>query len=370
MKTIIVSATALATSGALTILNEFIDYISILKKYKFIIFVPQGIQFPKADNICYVAVAKKNWISRIYWDGFGLRHFIRKNKLDYVAVISLQNTSINIKGNKIIYLHQSLPFIDFRIPAINISNIKIWLYKQFYSFFIFLFVDKNTSFIVQAKWLKDVLSERFHINEKKIHVIKPKGAIFSAEEETNDYIKAALMQRCNIIYPATPIFYKNHIVIIEALNILKARTDISNLAFNVTFLEGEHSLFDALVKRYNLSEHVHYLGYLTRDELYKQYKQSSLMVFPSYVETCGLPLLEGASLRLPVFVSNLPYANEMLEGYDGAVFIKYDDPYEWASEIEAFLQVKDSKEFQPFITNGHESDWNKLVTIIEGRENV
>jgi glycosyltransferase involved in cell wall biosynthesis len=370
LKTIIVSATALATSGALTILNEFIDYISSLKKYKFIMFVPQGIQFPEADNICYIAVAKKNWISRIYWDGFGLRKFIKKNKLDYIYTISLQNTSINIRGNKIVYLHQSLPFVDLKIPATNISNVKIWLYKQFYSFFIFLFVDNSTSFIVQAKWLKKILSEKHKIKTDKIYVIKPKGGGVFTAEKASGYKDSVSSQKFNIIYPATPIFYKNHVVLIEAFNILKARTDINDLVLNVTFHEGEHKMFDVLVKRYDLRECVHYLGYLTREQLYKKYEQSSLMVFPSYVETCGLPLLEGASMRLPVIASDLPYANEMLEGYDGVVFVKYDDPHEWAKEIEVFLQMKDSKKFEPLNMNGNESDWSKLVTIIEGRNNV
>lgn len=370
MTTIIVSATALATSGALTILNEFIQYASILKNHNFLIFVPDNINFPEKDNISYVPVAKKNWISRIYWDSYGLQKYIKNKKIQYQAVISLQNTSVNIEGKQIIYLHQSIPFMDFDIPLSNLFNAKLWLYKRFYSYFIFLFADKNTEFIVQAKWLKKVLSDRHHISPKKISVIKPNAIYLPSTSNPVHSTSDSFRQNCNIIYPATPIFYKNHFVIIKALKILKDKNKLRNIIFNVTFVKGSYKKFDALVSNYQLENNIRYLGYLTRDELYQQYDNSSFMVFPSYVETCGLPLLEGASKQLPIIASDLPYACEMLEGYNGVTYVKYNEPIEWAQKIEAAVNAAESRTILPFLKTSNESDWKKLDNIIEGKENV
>lgn len=370
MTTIIVSATALAKSGALTILNEFIEYVSNLKKYKFIIFIPDSVNLPKTVNIRYIPVPKKNWLSRIYWDSCGLRKYIRVNRLQYQAVISLQNTSVNVEGKQIIYLHQSIPFIDFNIPLTSLWNLKLWLYKRFYSYFIFLFVDKNTSFIVQAKWLKEILSDKYHIDAKKISIIKPKARYVPLATNSIHNVAKLSKQLCNIIYPATPIFYKNHCVIIDALRILKEQRNIDNLCFNVTFSKGEYAKFDDLVRRYNLGKNIRYLGYLTRDELYQHYDNSAFMVYPSYVETCGLPLLEAASKQLPIIASDLPYACEMLEAYTGVVYVKYNVSTEWAREIDAMARTGETRIIPPLLKAENGSDWNKLDNIIEGKDDV
>jgi len=39
-------------------------------------------------------------------------------------------------------------------------------------------------------------------------------------------------------------------------------------------------------------------------------------LFPSYIETFGLPLIEAAAFGLPIGVANEAYAHEVLKGYN------------------------------------------------------
>ncbi|KAK3582584.1 hypothetical protein CHS0354_024138 [Potamilus streckersoni] len=72
-------------------------------------------------------------------------------------------------------------------------------------------------------------------------------------------------------------------------------------------------------------------------EIFRFYKSVNALVFPSLVETFGLPLLEAAMFGLPVLVADLPYAREVLKDYDGAVFINIHDEKRWAEEMRKVL---------------------------------
>ncbi|EFG7688244.1 TPA: glycosyltransferase family 1 protein, partial [Escherichia coli] len=106
---IVVSATALASGGALTILKQFIKHAS-QNSNDYIMFVSAGLELPVCDNIIYIENTPKGWLKRIYWDWFGCRKFISEHKINVKKVISLQNSSLNVPYEQIIYLHQPIPF--------------------------------------------------------------------------------------------------------------------------------------------------------------------------------------------------------------------------------------------------------------------
>ena len=60
-----------------------------------------------------------------------------------------------------------------------------------------------------------------------------------------------------------------------------------------------------------------------------------ITLFPSYIETFGLPLLEAKELNGIVLASDRPFSHEILDGYDKAIFIEWNNPDAWAREIKA-----------------------------------
>jgi glycosyltransferase involved in cell wall biosynthesis len=46
-----------------------------------------------------------------------------------------------------------------------------------------------------------------------------------------------------------------------------------------------------------------------------------------------LPLIEAAYFGLPILVSDLDYARELLHEYKGATFVQYDNVVKWANAI-------------------------------------
>ena len=60
---------------------------------------------------------------------------------------------------------------------------------------------------------------------------------------------------------------------------------------------------------------IEFVGLLDNDEIMKIYRQATL-VFPSYLETFGLPLLEAKMSNGVILCSDLPFAHEILDDYD------------------------------------------------------
>ncbi|QGU11515.1 glycosyltransferase [Leclercia sp. J807] len=331
MKNVIISGTALASSGGLSILKQFIQFASTQSDVHFVFFVPEAISFNPHSNITYIKVARKNWLQRILWDTIFLQREIKKLKCAVDCVISLQNTSVNVSAKQLVYVHQSIPFSDLKTPFTK-SGIKIWLYKKFYSFFIFLFSDKDTSYFVQTEWMRNAIIKKKNVNPRQVHVVKPElvmdGLNITGHRKEGDVM--------DILYPATPLFYKQHALFIDIVRTLKNKYGLDKINVHFTFTADMDPNLIERIKENHLVDNFVFHGVLSQKDLYALYNKVDLIVFPSLLETVGLPLLEAAYLGKPILVSDLPYAHEVLKDYDGAYFVNPDKGDEWAEVISKY----------------------------------
>ncbi len=117
----------------------------------------------------------------------------------------MQNTTVNLPKNvkQIVYLHQPLPFSEFKWNPFKKDQYRFFLYKHFYLFFIKLFISHDTEFIVQTKWIKDSLLDKLSINPSRINIFKPDIIIPQIQNNKKERNNSLIF-----IYPATPLFYK------------------------------------------------------------------------------------------------------------------------------------------------------------------
>ncbi len=345
------------------VLNQFVRSITT-DGFHYIVFVCQEYTSPKnlPSNVKIVYIDAKSWMMRIYWDSYGLKKWLEKNHIEPAVVISLQNTSIRTDKRvaNIIYLHQALPFIERKWLFYKKTEYKFWLYKMFYGYFIFRFVNDNTQFVVQTNWMKKSLESK-GINEEKIHVIRP-----SFGEENNfrgDCFLDEYENKKIIFYPASFLIYKNHIEIVKAFVFLKKEEqDISNVVVVFTFEENESPELIDMVYDNSLQDNFKFIGKISHSDVLSMYKKSDLVVFPSYLESFGLPLQEAASYGKPIVCADEVYSREVLSNYDGATFVKTGDTQKWAISIRKYLYNQTN--FTP-INNDCDSSWKKFFELIK-----
>ena len=99
---------------------------------------------------------------------------------------------------------------------------------------------------------------------------------------------------------------------------------------------SEDDVLDLSKQVHNLGveDAIVYEGVLPFQKLLACYKSMDALLFPSYIETFGLPLIEAAKVGIPIIASDLDYAREVLDGYKGATFVPSEDPIKWAASMK------------------------------------
>ncbi|MFM5697081.1 glycosyltransferase [Aeromonas veronii] len=357
----LVNATALSSGGALTILRQFIAHAALTDK-KYLIFSPVGLSLDAHANISYVEVDTISWLKRIWWDSFGLKRYIKQHSIESELCISLQNTSVNIECQQIIYLHQPLPFSTVNY-SLSKETIKYFLYKWFYKFFIFLFITKSSRFVVQTKWMKAALAQS-GVNKDNISIFTPDIKLPDIYlRRSKEQAQSSISEQITFFYPASSLFYKNHLLILDALALLKTRKLSKRARFAVTLTFGDYPVFDEKVQQLELGDTVVYLGMLPYEQVIEHYVSADVVLFPSYIETFGLPLAEAGVLGKKIICADLPYSRDVLTGYQGVSFLDYEDATKWAEEMESVFGANTILQFAP-LSFAQSATWTDFFDFI------
>lgn len=170
---------------------------------------------------------------------------------------------------------------------------------------------------VQAEWTKSDVSTSYSVPEDKIVVI-PWGSTFEAYQTQTPERLHAIARKLNLpqeyfFYPAVTWPHKNHMVLLQALAILNERYGRSVDLYLSGANTGFRSTLDKAAKQLGVAEQVHWLGFVTTDELQSLFANASAMVFPSLFEGFGLPILEAFYAGLPVISSNATVLPEVAQ---------------------------------------------------------
>jgi glycosyltransferase involved in cell wall biosynthesis len=305
------------SGGALSILKEHYNEAAQdkNKKWVFIISLPE---FMETDNVKILRFpwVKKSWIHRLYFDNFVAPKLVKKYKAD--EILSLQNVIVpRIKVPQTVYVHQSLPFIDKRFKIRE--NLLFWVYQNIIGKKIFKSMQKANKVIVQTNWMKNACIEKANIKPEKIVVISPK-----INTEIKRYFEPTYENLHTFFYPAGGLVYKNHKVIVNAVLLLKERgVKDYKVIFTLKENENEHIMeLYKQIKENNLP--IEFIGALTSQQVYEYYSKS-VLIFPSYIETFGLPMLEAKMHGTPILASNCPFSHEILDEYKKAQFFEPED---------------------------------------------
>ncbi|MBJ6361972.1 glycosyltransferase [Paenibacillus sp. GCM10012307] len=320
--------------GALSVLKEF--YSDVLKhedKNINWIFVLGKASLKKDSNIKVLKFpwVKKSWFHRLYFDYFVAPRLITKNEID--KVFSLQNIIIpNTKIDQILYLHQSLPFVEYKFSFRE--NKRFWIYQNIIGWKIKKSIKKARNTIVQTKWMRDACIKATGVSAENLSIISPK-----IYDEVSKCYEADDHTLSTFFYPASGFSYKNHIAIINSCKQLKEK-GINNykVVFTLNRKQNKHTeMLFGEIKKHNLP--IEFVGELSRKQVFDFYTKS-ILLFPSYIETYGLPLLEAKMHCSLIVASNCPFSREILENYQNSYFFDPFNCNELAFLMESILNEK------------------------------
>ena len=329
MKILVINVAA-EVGGALSILKQYIQKFRADSENEYVVCL-STLSFEDSENVKFINLpwVKRSRLHRLYFDSVYIKKLVKKYNPD--RIFSLQNKGVKVNSiPQEVYFHNAL-FICEKRFSLRESR-KLWVYQNLISGMTKKSLKKVDKIYVQADWIKKDLSDKWGIDPQKIFVERP---------EVNDVFKsfefcAQNNEAKKLFYPANFSMYKNHITL------LKACADIwekhGEKAFTLLLTGEAEKLPEGCKQIINAKKYpIVFLGKLSLDEMKKQY-QDSVLVFPSYIETVGLPLMEAKAVGAVILASNCEYARESVGNYDK---VTYFDPFDVEMLEKAIRQALD-----------------------------
>jgi glycosyltransferase involved in cell wall biosynthesis len=212
--------------------------------------------------------------------------------------------------------------------------------KLVLSFYMRIAAKKATHIITISKNSRQDIARLLSLNLERITVTYP-GVSPLFQPMASAKVRETL-ERYQISYPyilsvCTLEPRKNLVRVLEAYTDLKLKYKIPQhlvLVGKRGWLDNP--IFDT-VKRLNLSDHVHFTGFVQDVDLPNIYAGADLFVYPSLYEGFGLPVLEAMACGVPVVTSNVSSLPEVAA--DAALLV---DPKNIAAIASAMMNVLDN----------------------------
>ncbi len=325
METVVFSGINLYSGGTLSVykdaLKAFINS-EYYNRYHVIAFVHKKKLFSEFENnveIIEKPKSRKSYFIRMYYEYMYFNAYSKKNNIH--AWISMHDMTPNVKADKIYtYCHNSTPFYKPDMKTLYYSP-KVFAFSYFYKFLYRINIHKASAVIVQQRWLKDKFTKMYGV--KNIIVAKPN--IMGSNIIKNSKIKRR--QKGSIykfIYPALPRVFKNFEVICEACKLLTEKyNDNFQVILTIDPSMGRYS--KSIWKKYKDISQILWVGLLEREDLFRLYNNVDCLIFPSKLETYGMPIEEFKRTNKSMLVSRLPYAYETVGDYEKVRYFLPDD---------------------------------------------
>lgn len=318
---VVVLNVAAEFGGALTILKDFYQYVRENDSSNEWIFFLSDYHVEETDNITVKVIKNiKGKINRLKFDNFNGYRLINHYKPD--VVFSMQNTTIsNLSVPQVLYLHQAIPFQ-------NIKNYSFFRREEYKYAVIQHLLGTNIKYglrradkiIVQTNWMKEAIMNQTDTEPKNIEVTPPSIKIDEKIKRENTKFEYK-----TFFYPSASAAYKNNKLIDQACNYIDSKYPGLQYRADITVDE-----------KFN-NEHIEAIGKVSRAKVFEK-MNNEVLIFPSYIETFGLPLAEGRILNSLILASDTPFSREILNEYKNAYFF---DPFN--EEELAHLMIKSIK---------------------------
>jgi glycosyltransferase involved in cell wall biosynthesis len=139
--------------------------------------------------------------------------------------------------------------------------------------------------------------------------------------------------------------YKNYVRLIEAYaELAKRRPQLPDLVIIGDDQDPPYSAEMEKARRAtgDLAERIHIVGEVPYAEIQRYYAKAALFVFPSLLETFGIPMIEAMAAEIPLVASDIPVFREIAG--DAAFFCDARRPASLACAMEDALFSEDARD--------------------------
>lgn len=293
---IIVIASDVHTGGGRVVLNDLLSAAMNMTSITFHVLVDK--RFKKkafnSKNIFFVEIRKSQrffYVNQIVRNLAGIEDVILNiSGLPFFS--RFQCTKVQYIMNR--YLIDN--YSTFGLPV----SVRLRLALQKISFTIFL---KYSDYIfVQNYVMRDILLGLGYF-KNQIEVIPYKDI------DKKKFDEKKIEE--SFIYVASGEAHKNHLNLVNAWSILSEDNIYPTLFLTIDDKSILYKQILVQIQKYNLKIIIKPM--LPREKLLSYYEKVSALIYPSFFECFGIPLLEALNYNLPIIASELDYVRDLVE---------------------------------------------------------
>lgn len=341
------------SGGGLTVLRSLINYardVDTQHEWQFVLSDQEVGDATGRVHIVHACAEYRGWRSRLRGELIVGRRAVKDFGPD--VVLSLHNTDTLARAGHplAVYVQQALPFQrDYKLSVTDPRERSLAWRQYLLRYPILHAVRKAVLTVVQTKWMAEELTAAVPTAQV--------ASVGFGRPDHGDLEYGETVRENGFFYPAAPSSYKNHRTLLEAVQILRGCGVEAPVALTTKP--------DALGVSEELDAY-EFLGWISHDEVLRRY-EDSILVFPSLVESLGLPLYEARDAGVWIVAADTAYAREALDGYPTVAWFAPTDPQSMANAMADAWSA--SREPRKRITDSSEAtdSWGRLLQELNAR---
>ncbi|WP_139685735.1 glycosyltransferase [Vibrio tasmaniensis] len=364
---IVLSGVNLVEAGPLKIFSEAIEAFAITGE-TIICLVNSKELFPHLDypNIEFYEFpeVKKSWGRRLKFEYLDSYKLAKELKPD--CWVSMHDMSPRLPEyvTQYVYCHNAAPFYTAGIFDLYFSP-KFFLFSLFYFYLYRINLFSNKIIFCQQDWIVNEFKNKYGISN--VIAAKPILNLTLDDDFDEDLllnISRDYSERVKVFYPTLARTFKNIELIINAVKLSPSLE--KSFVFFITISESDSAYAKSLVNQTKHLDCFRFIGYQRRREINSYYKSCDVLLFPSKLETWGLPISEAKYFNLPILVADMPYAHETIGSYDKVCFVDPNDAYHLQVTLEKLIHSFDDVFVSARYENSNQvlDGWSELVNEV------
>ena len=368
-KVIVISAVNFFEGGPLSLLKDCLTFVNrsvYISEYKFMIIVHNAKLFDRTEflNLEFIEFPKSrfSYFHRLYYELIHFKKIARRNKVFFW--LSLHDITPNV-GNirQAVYCHNPSPFDTINFRSLYHQPTQFF-FRLFYRFLYRINLKRNIFVIVQQNWIKEKFATMFSLDIQKIIVAIPTISKLPIQKKITKNPKESETKL--FFFPTFPRPFKNIEIICRAVQLLIGN-GVTNFKVLITVNGEENNYTKSIVNQFGGIDQIEFIGQLSREKVYEYFSLVDCLIFPSKLETWGLPISEFKQFKKPIFVSDLPYARETVNCYEKVNFFDPNNASQLEKLINAFVRDEPIEvDNNPAIayTHPYAENWEELFALL------
>lgn len=166
--------------------------------------------------------------------------------------------------------------------------------------------------VTASRWVREDVIKQYDVSPERVFSI-PLGPATDAYRPVSPENLESVRRRYRLperfaLYPAITAEHKNHLRLLDAMDILRRRGD-TQLHLVCTGRKCWPDL-ERRPKEMGLQDRVNFTGFVPAEDLRALYRLCEFLVFPSLFEGAGMPVIEAMREGVPVACSDIPSVRE------------------------------------------------------------